>query len=164
MRRRGQRRGRRQAGSGENVRLFRDTVGASSCGLWSIKSISSTDWMSWGISYAREDASRRGWHKAKCKGGGGVAAIDAKVFGQKKPQKPLDVVCVGKTCGTKLLANKAKTLAAPSLFIQRAAAPPAPPSAPVPILAFAIICVYNSHLANGPVLPSDCSCLIIRPP
>lgn len=58
--------------------------------LWSIKLISSTDWMSWGISYARAARGRqvkeetRQEVKAEEEGtGGGGAAIDAKVFGQK---------------------------------------------------------------------------------
>lgn len=129
--------------------------------LWSIKSISSTDWMSWGISYARTARGRqvkeatRHEVEAEEDGKGVEQQQSMQKFLARRPQKPLDVVCVGKTCGTKL-SNKAKTLAALlcsfivlKLLLLLHVVVAASFNSQHTILAFAIICVYNSHLANG---------------
>lgn len=117
--------------------------------------------MSWGISYARTARGRqvkeetRHEVEAEEEGKGVEQQQSMQKFLARRPQKPLDVVCVGKTCGTKL-SNKAKTLAALlcsfivlKLLLLLHVVVAASFNSQHTILAFAIICVYNSHLANG---------------
>lgn len=90
-------------------------------------------------------------------------------FLARRPQKPLDVVCVGKTCGTKL-SNKAKTLAALlcsfivlKLLLLLHVVVADSFNSQHTILAFAIICVYNSHLANGQRPRTSCPAFPLLP-